>query len=136
MAALVGFGASQMFPLVKTEVVPLIVDRNTGETEVITTLSQDEGRLTTTQLEAVRRSFVAHYVLRRETYDPKYVADNFDLVALWSDPNGPAWRDYAELMQPNNSRGPIRVIGATARSGRKSSLSRASMKPRCWCASN
>ncbi len=85
MAALVGFGASQMFPLVKTEVVPLIVDRNTGETEVVTTLSQDEGRLTTTQLEAVRRSFVAHYVLRRETYDPKYVADNFDLVALWSD---------------------------------------------------
>lgn len=112
-AAVVGFGASQIFPLVRTEVVPLIVDKNTGDTQVVNTLSTDEGRLTTTQLDAVRRSFVGNYVIRRETYDPRYVAENFDMVALWSDPNGRAWRDYSELMTPSNPRGPIRLLGST-----------------------
>lgn len=112
-AVIVGYGASQIFPLVKTEVVPLIVDKNTGDTQVVTTLSQERGHLTTTQMEAVRRSFAGQYVIRRETYDPKYVADNFDMVALWSDPNGPAWRDYQELMTPSNPRGPIHLIGAS-----------------------
>lgn len=109
LAAILAFTISQMFPLVKSEVVPLIVDKNTGYMETITTL--DQSREKVTQQQAVRAAFVGNYVLRRETYDPRYVADNYDMIGLWSDPNGAAFKAYEELMNPSNPRGRVAMIG-------------------------
>jgi type IV secretion system protein VirB8 len=50
--------------------------------------------------------------LTRETYDPRYLADTFDIIQLWSDPNGRAFREYEELMNPGNLRSPVKSIGA------------------------
>ncbi|WP_237143604.1 virB8 family protein [Phyllobacterium zundukense] len=109
LAGIMAFTISQMFPLVKSEVVPLIVDKNTGYMETVTTL--DQSREKVTQQQAVRAAFVGNYVLRREIYDPRYVADNYDMVGLWSDPNGSAFKAYEELMNPANPQGPIAMIG-------------------------
>ncbi|MCX8571133.1 virB8 family protein [Aminobacter sp. MET-1] len=103
------YASSQLFPLKTVEVVPLIVDKNTGYMETVTTLEKDKS---VSELQAVRASFVGNYVIKRESYDPRYVADAFDTIAIWSDPNGKAYRDYEDLMNPGNPRSPIKEIGA------------------------
>lgn len=109
LAGILAFTLSQMFPLIRSELVPLIVDRNTGYMETVTTLARDGEKVT--QLQAVRAAFVGNYVLRRETYDPRYVADNYDMIGLWSDPRGDAFKTYETWMNPANPRGPVSVIG-------------------------
>lgn len=111
VASILSFSVGQLFPLVRTEVVPLIVDRNTGYMETVTTLDKDRSSIS--QLQAVQASFVGNYVIRRETYDPRYLSDNFDMIALWSEPNSRAFKDYEEWMNPSNPRGPVKVMGVT-----------------------
>lgn len=111
IAGVLSFSVAQLFPLVRTEVVPLIVDKNTGYMETVTTLDKDRSSVSENQ--AVRASFVGNYVIRRETYDPRYLSDNFDMVALWSEPNSSAFKDYEEWMNPSNPRGPVKTMGAT-----------------------
>ncbi|WP_292581341.1 type IV secretion system protein [Mesorhizobium sp. 65-26] len=110
VAGILAFSISQMFPLIRTEVVPLIVDKNTGYMETVTTLQK--GNRSISELESARASFVGNYVLRREMYDPRYVRDTYDMIALWSDPNGQAWRSYDEEVNPSNPRSPVAVIGS------------------------
>lgn len=111
VAGVLSFSVAQLFPLVRTEVVPLIVDKNTGYMETVTTLGKD--RANVSEIQAVRASFVGNYVIRRETYDPRYLSENFDMIALWSDPDSPAFKDYSEWMNPSNPRGPVKNMGTT-----------------------
>ncbi|PWI49765.1 type VI secretion protein [Rhizobium phaseoli] len=111
VAGVLSFSVAQLFPLVRTEVVPLIVDKNTGYMETVTSLDKD--RSSVSEIQAVQASFVGNYVIRRETYDPRYLADNFDMIALWSEPNSEAFKDYEEWMNPSNPRGPVKTMGAT-----------------------
>jgi type IV secretion system protein VirB8 len=103
------WSSAQLFPLKSTEVVPLIVDKTTGYMETVTTLDHDRS---VSELQAVRAAFIGNYVIKRETYDPRYLADTFDMIQLWSDPNGRAFRDYEELMNPGNPKSPVKRIGA------------------------
>jgi type IV secretion system protein VirB8 len=111
VAGVLSFSVAQLFPLVRTEVVPLIVDKNTGYMETVTTLGKD--RANVSEIQAVRASFVGNYVIRRETYDPRYLSENFDMIALWSDPDSPAFKDYSEMMNPSNPRGPVKAMGTS-----------------------
>ena len=111
IAGILSLSVAQLFPLVRTEVVPLIVDKNTGYMETVTTLDKDNTNVS--QMQAVRASFVGNYVIRRETYDPRYLSDNFDMIALWSEPNSRAFKEYEEWMSPSNRRGPVKTLGAT-----------------------
>jgi len=111
VAGILSFSVAQLFPLVRTEVVPLIVDKNTGYMETVTTLDKDRSGVS--ELQAVQASFVGNYVIRRETYDPRYLSDNFDMIALWSEPNSSAFKDYEDWMNPSNPRGPVKTMGAT-----------------------
>ncbi|NLS07489.1 type IV secretion system protein [Rhizobium sp. P32RR-XVIII] len=111
VAGVLSFSVAQLFPLVRTEVVPLIVDKNTGYMETVTSLDKD--RSSVSEMQAVRASFVGNYVIRRETYDPRYLSDNFDMIALWSEPNSGAFKDYEEWINPSNPRGPVKTLGAT-----------------------
>ncbi len=111
VAGVLSFSVAQLFPLVRTEVVPLIVDRNTGYMETVTTLSRDRSGVSENQ--AVRASFVGNYVIRRETYDPRYLSDNLDMIALWSEPGSQAFKDYEAWINPSNPRGPVKTLGAT-----------------------
>jgi type IV secretion system protein VirB8 len=111
VAGVLSFSVAQLFPLVRTEVVPLIVDRNTGYMETVTTLDKD--RATVSENQAVRAAFAGNYVIRRETYDPRYLSDNFDMIALWSEPGSQAFKDYEAWMNPSNPRGPVKMLGAT-----------------------
>ncbi|MFW8583932.1 VirB8/TrbF family protein [Rhizobium beringeri] len=79
VAGVLSFSVAQLFPLVRTEVVPLIVDKNTGYMETVTTLDKDRSNVS--EIQAVRASFVGNYVIRRETYDPRYLSENFDMIA-------------------------------------------------------
>jgi len=110
VAGVLSFSVAQLFPLVRTEVVPLIVDKNTGYMETVTTVEKDRSNVS--EVQAVRASFVGNYVIRRETYDPRYLSDDFDMIALWSEPNSQAFKDYEDWMNPSNPRGPVRVLGA------------------------
>jgi len=110
VAGVLSFSVAQLFPLIRTEVVPLIVDKNTGYMETVTTLDKDRSNVS--EMLAVRASFVGNYVIRRETYDPRYLSDNFDMIALWSEPGSEAFKDYEEWMNPSNPRGPVKTIGA------------------------
>ena len=103
------WASAQLFPLKSTEVVPLIVDKATGYMETVTTLDKDRS---VSELQAVRAAFIGNYVIKRETYDPRYLADTFDIIQLWSDPNGRAFREYEELMNPSNPKSPVKRIGA------------------------
>jgi len=103
------WASAQLFPLKSTEVVPLIVDKATGYMETVTTLDKDRS---VSELQAVRAAFIGNYVIKRETYDARYLADTFDLIQLWSDPNGRAFREYEELMNPSNPKSPVKRIGA------------------------
>jgi type IV secretion system protein VirB8 len=111
VAGVLSFSVAQLFPLVRTEVVPLIVDKNTGYMETVTTLGKDRAKVS--EIQAVRASFVGNYVIRRETYDPRYLSENFDMIALWSDPDSPAFKDYSEWMNPSNLKGPVKTIGTS-----------------------
>lgn len=111
IAGMLSFSVAQLFPLVRTEVVPLIVDKNTGYMETVTTLERD--RTSVSEMQAVRASFIGNYVIRRETYDPRYLSDNFDMIALWSEPDSDAFKEYEEWMSPSNPRGPVKTMGAT-----------------------
>lgn len=110
VSGILAFSMAQMFPLIRTEVVPLIVDKNTGYMETVTTL--EKGNRSVSELEAARASFVGNYVLRREMYDPRYVKDTYDMIALWSDPSGQAWKSYDEKVNPSNPRSPVAIIGS------------------------
>jgi len=103
------WSSAQLFPLKSTEVVPLIVDKATGYMETVTTLDKDRS---VSELQAVRAAFIGNYVIKRETYDPRYLADTFDMIQLWSDPNGRAFREYEDLMNPGNPKSPVKRIGA------------------------
>ncbi|MFC0808920.1 virB8 family protein [Ensifer sp. P24N7] len=111
IAGILSYSVAQLFPLVRAEVVPLIVDKNTGYMETVTTLEKDRSNVS--EMQAVRAAFVGNYVIRRETYDPRYLSDNFDMIALWSEPNSKAFKDYEDWMNPSNPRGPVKTLGAT-----------------------
>lgn len=129
VAGVLSFSVAQLFPLVRTEVVPLIVDRNTGYMETVTTLDKD--RATVSENQAVRAAFAGNYVIRRETYDPRYLSDNFDMIALWSEPGSQAFKDYEDWMNPPIPEAPSSCLVRPAKSGRRSSRSIRSIHRPC-----
>lgn len=85
-----------MLPL--KEVVPytILVDRQTGYLETVRGLELGE----IPQDEAITQSFLAQYVLARETYDPVDLAERYERVALWSD--GEARTSYIDAYRADN----------------------------------
>lgn len=104
-----------MLPL--KEVVPytILVDRQTGYVE--TTRGVELGTLKDDH--AVVESFLAQYVLQRETFDPADFNERYARVALWS--AGQARADYVASYKPGApdsifaSVRPGTVIGATVK---------------------
>jgi type IV secretion system protein VirB8 len=80
------------------EVVPytILVDRQTGYAETVRGV--DIGALA--EDEAITQSFLAQYVLNRETYDAVDLAERYERVALWSD--GEARASYVDSYRSDN----------------------------------
>ena len=85
-----------MLPL--KEIVPytILVDRQTGYAETIRVV--EIGALADD--EAITQSFLAQYILCRETYDAIDLAERYQRVALWSD--GEARASYVDSYRADN----------------------------------
>lgn len=85
-----------MLPL--RDVIPytILVDRQTGYVEQVRGVQTGELR----EDEALVHSFLAQYVIQRETFDPADYQDRYDRVALWS--TEAARASYIALYQPGS----------------------------------
>lgn len=85
-----------MLPL--RDVIPytILVDRQTGYVEQVRGVQTGELR----EDEALVHSFLAQYIIQRETFDPADYQDRYDRVALWS--TEAARASYLALYQPGS----------------------------------
>lgn len=116
--AIVSVGAVVVLAPLKT-VVPFVitVDRNTGATEVATAIT---GNKPVTYDEAVSKFFLAQYVRVREGWIPAAARENFNTVAILSDPSEQArWQkafDASNPSSPQTAFGPHAAAEITVRS--------------------
>lgn len=91
-------------------VVPytLLVDRQTGYVEALKPLERE----TITPDRALTRSFLAQYVIARESFDIASLKDDYRKVALWS--GGEARERYVAVMQASNPASPLAALPRTA----------------------
>ncbi|MFW8642370.1 VirB8/TrbF family protein [Rhizobium beringeri] len=61
-----------------------------------------------------RLPFVGNYVIRRETYDPRYLSENFDMIASGQTRISSAFKDYSED-EPSNQEVPRQHHGTIRR---------------------
>ena len=108
IAFLLAIAVVTMLPLKDTEPYAILVDRHTGYVAALSPLEAH----TIAGDAALTESFLAQYVLARESYDAASLQRDYRKVALWSD--GDVRRDYVRLMSPNNPDGPIGVYGRDA----------------------
>jgi len=76
LAGLAMLAVAFLAPLKRTDVVPVVVDRSTGEAHVETQLTGQ----TISQQEAVRKADLATYVIARESFDRPLVNQYFGVV--------------------------------------------------------
>jgi type IV secretion system protein VirB8 len=69
-----------MLPLKEVTPYTILVDRQTGYVETVRGLQLGELQ----EDEALVHSFLAQYVMQRETFDPSDFQDRYERVALWS----------------------------------------------------
>ncbi|MFZ4122187.1 MAG: virB8 family protein [Caulobacterales bacterium] len=85
-----------MLPLKETVPYTILVDRQTGYVETVRGLQMGD----LPQDVALTQSFLAQYVLARETYDVTDLASRYERVALWSD--GEARTSYIDAYRTDN----------------------------------
>ena len=109
---LAGLQAAALVCLVplKTAVPFLIKEETSG---AVTTLVPLSGKAPITYSEAVRKYFLARYVVDRETYDPMDLAENYQAVELMS--LGTEERLFHQLIASTNPASPIVLYGREAR---------------------
>ena len=103
-AALVGLA-----PL-KTSVPFLIKEETSG---AVTTVARLSGDGSVTFDEAVRKYFLARYIVNREAYDPTDLAANYRAVSLMS--AQPERRLFEQAIASNNPASPLNVYGTQGR---------------------
>ncbi len=108
LAILEAFALLLLVPLKTVSTLPVLVDRQTGYVEVL----RPDGRRALTANAALTQSFLAQYVLARESFDITAAAANYRKVALWS--QGDARSQYLALMPASNPKSPLRVLPRTA----------------------
>ncbi|RZT46445.1 type IV secretion system protein VirB8 [Sphingomonas sp. BK036] len=104
-------------PLKTVEPFVITVDRSTGATEVTTALTGDKN---VTYNEAVSKYFLAQYVRVRESWVPAAAAENFNSVAILSQPKEQTrYQTYFDRKNPASPQvlyGPRAVVEASVRS--------------------
>lgn len=108
LAGLAIVAVALLAPLKRTDVIPVVVDRITGEAHTVSQLATG----TISQLEAVRKADLATYVIARESFDRGLLRQNYDAVRLRSAQG--VFRPYAMLFEtgiPNSVY--TRYAGAT-----------------------
>ncbi len=98
-----------LIPMRRPVPLPILVDRQTGYVQAMTDLSP--GALT--QNEAVTRSYLARYILARETFDAADLNQAYRKVMLWS--SGDARRDYASWMSRATPDSPLNLDSPSTR---------------------
>lgn len=108
IALLEAIALATLAPLKTVVPYTITVDRQTGYVETIQGLKP--GLLS--QDQAVTESFLAQYVMARETFDTTDLQQNYRKVSSWS--QGPARQQYVQLMSANNPQSPVKLIPPTA----------------------
>lgn len=93
-----------LVPLKKTEPYTLMVDRQTGFVQAIDPLSVE--RISPDS--ALTRSFLAQYVVARESFAIDRAQSDYRKVALWS--AGGARDQYMRAMQPDSATSPFNTL--------------------------
>lgn len=94
---------ASLVPLKSTNVVPVLVDRQSGFVEVL----DKDGSQTLRADTALTRSMLAQYVVAREGFDISALRADYRKVMLWS--GGEARREYAALMPAQNPQSPLKL---------------------------
>jgi type IV secretion system protein VirB8 len=101
LALLLGIAIVAMLPLKRTQVVTVLVDKQTGFAQAIDPTTPQ--RMSADS--ALTQSFLAQYVVSREGFDADTLQSNYRKVALWS---GEKARDaYLARMQASNPASPL-----------------------------
>jgi len=93
-----------MVPLKTVVPYTLLVDKQTGYVQELKPL---EGQVITPD-QALIKSFLAQYVLARESFDINHLQESYRKVALWSE--GEARRNYVSGMQASNPLSPLATM--------------------------
>jgi type IV secretion system protein VirB8 len=88
-------------PLKTVEPYTLLVDRNTGYVQAL----KPADAQTIAPDAALTQSFLAQYVIARESFDADVLQANYRKVALWS--VNPSRADYIAAVQPSNPASPL-----------------------------
>ncbi|PNQ76348.1 hypothetical protein BA950_07680 [Erythrobacter sp. SAORIC-644] len=101
VALLLAFAIVLLLPLKTTVPYTLLVDRQTGYVEELAPLNEAVVSPDT----ALTRSFLAQYVIARESYDASSLQRDYRKVALWSE--GEARQRYIAGMSSSNPSSPL-----------------------------
>lgn len=101
IALLLALALIIVLPLKTVVPYTLLVDRQTGNVEALEPLEETMISPDT----ALTRSFLAQYVIARESFDPAAVQRDYRRTALWS--SGDARRRYMETMNGSNPASPF-----------------------------
>ena len=93
-----------LMPLKTVEPYTLMVDRNTGYVQALKPI--DAQKIAPDA--ALTQSFLAQYVIARETFDVNELQANYRKVALWS--IDPARADYVASVQATNPASPLATL--------------------------
>jgi len=106
IAVLLAIALVFMLPLKTVVPYTLLVDRQTGYVEELAPLDEASVGPDT----ALTRSFLAQYVIARESYDVANLQRDYRKVALWSE--GEARQRYVALMNSANPASPLSQLGS------------------------
>jgi type IV secretion system protein VirB8 len=109
LAALQALALVCLLPL-KTSVPFLIKEETSGTVTTLTRLNGDDA---VTYSEAVRKYFLARYIIARETYDSVDLAENYRAVDLMSGET--ERRIFKDAITSSNPASPLVVYGASGR---------------------
>lgn len=104
IAALEAIALAALAPLKTVEPYTLLVDRQTGHVEALKPLDQQS----ITPDNALVRSFLAQYVIARESFEINSLKQDYRKVALWS--AGEARERYLASMQAGNPASPLATL--------------------------
>lgn len=104
VALLEAIALIMLLPLKTVVPYTLLVDKQTGYVQELKPL---EGQFITPD-QALIKSFLAQYVLARESFDMNHLQESYRKVALWSADN--ARRNYISGMQASNPLSPLATL--------------------------
>ena len=104
IALLLAIALAALLPLRRDVPYTLLVDRQTGYVQAIRPLETE----TISADAALTRSFLAQYVIARESYDADSVQEYYRKVGLWS--AGQARDQYVSMMRSDNPANPIAAL--------------------------